>query len=245
VQPVPLSILEALSRKPFSIVGHRGARGLAPENTVAALRAAIEAGADVAEFDVQVTVDGVPVASHDPVVVADDGRSVNIRETGFGKLRSIRVRGEPVPAIEELLLEARGRIGIFLDVKEPDDVEPLLRVVRATGSLGQVAVISFSEEAIQRARRLEPSIATGIIYFRPPGKILECKKMGCRIVLPRYPLATPRAVALAHRLGLRVVAWTVNTEEWVRRLVERGVDAIATDYPDRLAEIRRRLQAQA
>ncbi len=231
-------VIAALSRRPFSIVGHRGAAGLAPENTLAALEAAVRAGADVAEFDVQVTSDDVPVASHDPVVEADGGRRVDIRSTSFEELRRVRVRGEPIPSIREVVEAARGRIALFLEVKEPRDTGLVVDLVKELGACSYVAVISFHEEAVREALHRCPGMATGIIYFRPPGKILDCKRLGCRIVLPRYPLATQKAVALAHRLGLKVVAWTVNSEEWARKLVERGVDAIATDYPDRLARLR-------
>ncbi len=240
---MPAEILERLSRRPFSVVGHRGARGLAPENSLRALREAIRAGADVAEFDVQVTADGIPVASHDPVIVADDGSRVDIRSTRWPDLSRITVGGEPLARIEEILAEARGRIGIFLEVKEPRDTAAVCSLLHRLDAVNYTAMISFYEEALLEARRLIPGLVTGIIYFKPPGKILDCKRMGCRIVLPRYPLATAKAVTLAHRLGLKVVAWTVNDAEWVRRLVERGVDAIATDYPDRLVRLREELSA--
>lgn len=236
-------ILARLSRRPFAIVSHRGARGLAPENSLAGLEAAVRSGADVAEFDVQVTADGVPVASHDRVIVADGGVRVDVRSVGFGELRRLRVGGEPVPSIEEVLEAARGRIGVFLDVKNPGDELRVCSVVEKLAAKDYVALISFEEEIVASAMRRLPGLATGLIYFKPPGKIYQCKRLGCRIVLPRYPLATAKAVALAHRLGLKVVAWTVNDPQWVRRLVERGVDAVATDYPDRLARLRGEMAA--
>ena len=231
-------IMERLSRRPFAVVSHRGARGLAPENTLAGLEAAVKAGADIAEFDVQVTADGVLVAAHDPVIVVDGGARVDVRASSLEELSRYTVGGEKIPTIEEVVEAARGRIGLFLEVKEPGDAGPLVRLLERLGAASYVAVISFEEEAIRTVKRLQPGIACGIVYFRPPGKILDCKRMGCEIVLPRYPLATEKAVALAHRLGLKVVAWTVNSLDWARRLYERRVDAIATDRPDLLARLR-------
>ncbi len=238
-------VLGFLKRRPFSVVGHRGARGLAPENTLVALRAAISAGADAAEFDVQRTADGVLVASHDPVVVGDDGRRVDVRRSSYSEIASVTVKGERLPRLEEIIAEAGGRIGLLFDVKEASDTGSLVELLRREAAVEQSAVISFDDRAIIEARRLEPRLATGLIYFRPPGRILDCKRLGCRLVLPRYPLATEKAVALAHRLGMLVLAWTVNSEEWALRLARRRVDAIATDYPDRLARLRNSLAGGA
>ena len=236
-------ILEALHRKPFAVVGHRGARGLAPENTLAALEAAVEAGADAAEFDVQMTRDGVLVASHDPVVETDEG-TLDVRGSTWERVSRARVSGERIPRVEELL-EAAERHGIplLLEVKEPGDAPHLARLLVERGAERRAAVISFHEEAVRSVKNVSRLIPGGLIYFKPPGMITQCKRLGCEIVLPRYPLATPRAVAFAHRLRLTVVAWTVNDEARARRLVEAGVDAIATDRPDLLAGLRDRLQA--
>ncbi|KSW12712.1 hypothetical protein CF15_04390 [Pyrodictium occultum] len=237
-------ILEALGRRPFAVVGHRGAKGLAPENTLAALRRAVEAGADIAEFDMQVTADGRVVASHDPVIKGVDDRTLNVRKASLDEVKAVDLGGgEHPPTLEELLAEARGRILLFLEVKEPGDTGRVLEVVRREKAVDMVALISFHDEALLEARRLEPGLPTGIVYFKPPGRILDCRRLGCRIVLPRYPLATEKAAALAHRLGLRVVAWTVNEERWILELARRGVDGIATDYPDMAAAVRSRLAA--
>jgi Glycerophosphoryl diester phosphodiesterase len=69
----------------------------------------------------------------------------------------------------------------------------------------------------------------GLLYAKPPGRVVDAKKLGCQIALPRYTLATERAIALAHRLGLYVVAWTVNDPATAAELWRRGVDGIATD----------------
>lgn len=225
------------------MVGHRGARGLAPENTLAALRKAIDAGADIAEFDLQVTSDGAVVASHDPVLRGTDGRAVDVRSASLAEVKSVDLGGgETPPTLEEIIEEARGRVLLFLEVKEPGDTGKIIEVLKRENAVDMAALISFHDEALYTARQLEPGLPTGIIYFRPPGRILDCRKLGCRIVLPRYPLATAKAVSLAHRLGLRVVAWTVNEEHWALELAKRGVDGIATDYPDMAVAARRRLE---
>lgn len=234
-----VSLAEAFSRKPFAVVGHRGSRGTAPENTLLGLEHAVGAGADIAEFDVQVTADGVPVASHDPEITVDSGEVVNIGNVTYEELSKHRVSGERVPAIKEIVEAARGRIALFLEVKDPEDIGAVAALVKGLGASDYAAIISFHREVAAVAAR--EGLWAGIIYFRPPGAIIDAKKLGCRLVLPRYPLATKKAIAFAHRLGLKVVAWTVNDAGVMKELVARGVDAVATDYPELGARVRNEL----
>ncbi len=231
-------VLERLEAKPFAVIGHRGAAGLAPENSLEALRKAVEVGADIAEFDVQVTGDGVPVLSHDDVVVDDNGKRIGVRRASYSELARTTVRGARIPRLDELLAEALGRIALFLEIKHPQDTRLVVETVREAGAVEWVAIISFYDEAVLEAKKLEPGLPTGLIYYRPPGRLFDAKKLGCRIALPRYNLATAKAVALAKRLRLKTVAWTVNQEKWMLELWRRGVDGIATDYPDLAARVK-------
>lgn len=237
-----MKILELLSVKPFAIIGHRGAAGLARENSLKALELAIRYGAEVAEFDVQTTRDGVPVASHDDIVLFDDGVRASIRSMDFNDVRSRSVGGEPIATIEELVEHARGRIGLFLEIKNPEDTLTVANLVRRLNAVDWVAIISFYESTLTQLRG--SGIVTGLLYFKPPGKVLECVKLNCRIVLPRFNLATEKTIALAHKLRLKVVTWTVNDTKLVEELALRGVDGIATDYPDRVASIRKLLSSK-
>ena len=225
-----VTLVEAFSRRPFAVVGHRGSKGTAPENTLLGLRHAIDAGADIAEFDAQLTADGVPVASHDPQVRADSGEVVDIRGTTYADLSTVTVSGERIPTIKEVIEFARGKIALFIEVKDPGDADAVISLIKDLHADEFAAVISFHKEVAALAAR--KGLWAGIVYFRPPGAIIDAKKLGCRLVLPRYPLATRKAIAFAHRLGLKVVAWTVNDAGKMRELAERGIDAIATDYPE-------------
>jgi len=87
------------------------------------------------------------------------------------------------------------------------------------------------------------SVITGLIYLKPPGRIKEAHKLEAKIVLPYHKLATSKANYFAHKFGLKIVAWTINSEKLAEEMIERRVDAIATDYPDRLANFRERLKS--
>lgn len=220
------------------MIGHRGAPSLAPENTMLSFLKAVEVGVDLIELDVQVTIDGVAIALHDEDLSRVAGVGVNARRSRFRDLQEIRIRGEKIPSLEDVLRMVADRVGTLLEIKVPGDEDIAIDVVRRVGVEKRVAVISFHEEALLNAKKRFPTIPCGIVYSQPPGKIIDAKKSGFELVLPRYPLATQKAVDLAHRLGIRVVAWTVNDEKWVLELSGRGVDGIASDYPDMAVKVR-------
>jgi len=234
-----VKILELLSVKPFSIIGHRGAAGLARENSLKALEEAIRVGADIAEFDVQTTLDDIPIASHNDIIVFDDGTKVNLRSLKLNDIRSRSIGGEPIPTIQELIEHAMGRVGLFLEIKNPRDTGVVTNVVKKLKAQEWIAIISFYEEAVAQASN--QGLVTGILYFKPPGKIVECTRLKCKIVLPRFNLITEKAVEFAHRLKLKVVTWTVNDTTLMKKLAEKGVDGIATDYPDIAINVRNTL----
>jgi len=235
-------VLARISRKPFAVVGHRGAAGRFPENTLKSIEYAIAAGADVVEVDVRATRDGRLIVFHDPDLKRLFNRSERVRDLEYAWIRSnLLLGGEPIPLLEEVLETVRDRVGLFIEVKEPDTTSHVVELVKRYGVVKDTAIISFYDEALVRAREVEPQIATGLIYAKPPGRVLDAKRLGASIVLPHYSIATEKANSLAHKLGLRVVAWTVNDTDTAVRLVKSGVDAIATDLPDALIELRRRL----
>ena len=234
-----MHILEYLSREPFAVVGHRGAHGVRPDNTLAAFRYAVEAGADIVEMDVRRTKDGTLILLHERDFKHLIGRAIPPGQLDFAFIREhIRVEGEPIPTLEEALKEVAGRVGVFVEIKEPETTEQVLETLKRCGISESVAVISFWDEALEQTRRLAPGQTTGLIYARAPGRITDAHALGATIVLPHVRLATARANAFAHKLRLRVVSWIINDEETARQQVENGTDGLATDEPAWLVQWR-------
>lgn len=237
-------IIERLTTEPFSIVGHRGAGGELPENTLKAFKFAVELGVDVVECDVRRTLDGKLVVVHDPDFKRVAGVKAKVSELTLEEMRErIRVSGtEPVPTLKEVVETVNGKCGLFIEIKEPETTERVVEEVRGnTEKSDWVAFISFYEGALQKVKEIDEKLITGLIYSKPPGKILEAKEIGAEIVLPKWPLATEKAVRFAHRLKRTVVAWVVDDEKTLERCLRNGVDAVATDYPSWLIERRREL----
>lgn len=232
-------ILESLSRKPFAVIGHRGAAGTKPENTLSSIKYAIENGADIVEVDVRMTRDEVLVLVHDDTLERLAGIPQSVRSLDYRWIRdNIRIDGEPIATLEDALRFIDGRTGLFVDVKEPDTIDRILDLIKLYGVVKWVGVVSLYEEPLRYARENLPGIVTGITYIRSPRRIADAYKIGAKIVLPYYRFATGEVIYSAHKLGLKVVAWTVNNVSDALELTRRGVDGITTDYPERLARLR-------
>ena len=240
-----ISILEKLSVKPFSIVGHRGAAGRFLENTLKSINYAINVGVDIVEVDVRATRDNVLVVFHDADFKRLAGIDVPVRSVEYSWIKSsILINGEHIPLLEEVIDVVKDKVGLFIEIKEPDTTKGVIELVRSSGILEQVAIISFYDEALIKAKRLEPRIATGLIYAQPPGRVLDAVKLGAKIVLPQYKIASEKSINLAHKYNLRVVAWTINSRVEALRLVRAGVDGLATDLPDELVKFRSELMTE-
>jgi len=251
----------------LSLQAHRGAAGLAPENTLAAFRMAIDLGADAAELDLQATKDGVVVVIHDDTVDrTTDGRGrigdltlADIKRLDAGAKFGAPFRGERVPTLRELidLVKAGGndRFRLNLEIKfaegregQPADLEKrVLAVLRQTGFLDRVITQSFHHASATKMKRLAPSIPAGLLVGQrrqPADPVAIVRQHGVDYYAPHYSLVTPDLLRRLHDAGIPVVTWTVNDPADMRRLLAMGLgalpgDGMISDYPDRLVGLRR------
>lgn len=237
-----MDIIDLLNIKPFSAIGHRGAAGKYPENTLKSIEYAISCGVEIVEVDVRRTKDGKVIVFHDPDLKRLFGIDKPLSELEYSWIKNnLRLDSEHVPLLSEVLELIKDRIGLFIEIKEPSISRNVVELVGKYRLISDVAIISFYDEALRIARTLYPRIRTGLIYFKPPGRLFDAKKLGANIVLPYYRIATLKANQIAHKLRLKVVVWTVNTEQLVYDMIKRKVDGIASDYPDMLVRIRKLL----
>ncbi|HWU37300.1 MAG TPA: glycerophosphodiester phosphodiesterase family protein [Candidatus Acidoferrum sp.] len=251
----------------IDVHGHRGAAGLAPENTLAAFRKAITLGVDALEMDLHITRDGQVVVIHDETLDrTTDGRGSiadltleEIRRRDAGRKFASSFQGEWVPTLREVieLVRASGntRLRMDLEIKfgegqegKPDDFEErVLGVLRQAGFLERVNVISFHHPSLTKVKALEPTIRTGLLQGdREPHQdaVGLVRQYQANYYSPRYQQVTAELVAALHRAGIPIVPWTVNEEKDMRRLMALGIgtlagDGIATDFPDRLLNLLR------
>ena len=227
--------------RPTAVTAHRGGTLRAPENTAAAIREAIEVGAQYAEIDVQTSQDGVIVVTHDRDFSRLAGVARNVRDLTWEEIRAIPVGGraapefhdERTPTLDAVLEAARGHIRLNVELKYYGDDQPTLAAraidaVRAANMADQVIFQSLEYAALQEARRLAPDIPVGYLFSvnaRAPQR-LEVDFLsvtGGRI--------DARFIADAHGRGQEVHVWTVDNPADMERITDLGVDNIITNQP--------------
>ena len=224
---------------PIQVHGHRGARAVLPENTMAAFRYAIEVGADFIEMDVAMTRDDVPVISHDPVLRSGEV----IRELSAAELRAI---APEVPTLADVLALSGARFNIemksFPDRPEftpPPErcAELLLAAIRARALEARVIVQSFDFRVLHAMRGLAPAIRLAALAESDGRDFVAIVRAAqADIMAPEYTMVTRAKVKAAHGAGIQVIPWTVNSPDDWEALVEAGVDGIITDDPGGLID---------
>ena len=236
------------------VIGHRGAAGHAPENTLASLRRAAELGARWVEFDVALTRDGEPVLLHDETVDrTTDGKGRlaamalgEVQQLDAGRWHSEAAAGERVPTLMQALalLKSLG-LGANIEIKPTAGREAETGAVVAKRiadawpeSLPPPLFSSFRTEALAAARDAAPRIARGYLLSRLGRDWRrEAAALGCVSVHCNHRHLDRKAAAEVRQAGYRLLAYTVNDAMRGRQLFGWGVDAVFTDYPDRLLAI--------
>jgi len=244
---------------PAEIIAHRGFSAAAPENTLAALAAALEAGADAVEFDLQIASDGVPVLFHDDTLDrTTSGRgpvsgrtAAELGTLDAGTWFGADFAGEPVPTLGEaldLLAPWGGRIYPELKgVRHPEEVDRIVDEVDARGLLARTVFIAMDWALLARARAHAPEAAVGYIVRRAsqveealaraaddPLALLDFDKA--------VPLRDRDGTARARVLGIPMAAWTVDDPADATRLLQVGVPRITTNRVDALLAWKRSLR---
>jgi glycerophosphoryl diester phosphodiesterase len=247
------------------IVAHRGASSTRPENTLTSFEEALRLGARIVELDVRLTRDGVAVVMHDPTVDRTTDGTGGVAELTASEVTALNAgtpdSPEPVPTLADVLRLASGHAAVALELKhlpgEPGyDGASRAELVRATheeiertGFEGPALILSFDYLALADSKAVAPDVPTGFLTtdVLPTRDALHMAVEGAhQMVLPGTRALAPAGadfVEAVHGAGLRVGTWTVDEPGEVRRYLEWGVDAVASNDPETalavLAERRR------
>lgn len=290
----------------FDLQGHRGARGLMPENTLPAFAKALAIGVTTLELDVGITKDGKVVVSHDsalsPAVArTSDGKWITerpliselmlqeLKEFDVGRAdpasrvakrfpNQTAVDGTKIPLLEDVfaLVKHAGNESMRFNIEtkinplKPNDtvspevfVDTILALIDAHGLESRSSIQSFDWRTLQIVQKKNPRIETtyltaqqdwlnniasvgkepspwtaGFNLEKTGGDVpLLVKEAGGDTWSPFFGDLTEESVQVAHRLGLKVIPWTVNDPKVMAELIDLGVDGIISDFPDQLREV--------
>ncbi|MGH9805415.1 MAG: glycerophosphodiester phosphodiesterase [Candidatus Acidiferrales bacterium] len=217
------------------IVAHRGARGRRLENTVAGFRDGVARGAEWVELDIHRTADGALVVFHD---FALGGRRLAQLALEEAKQRAVR-RGAELPTLEEVFDALPRSIGVNIEIKAPGIGRELISLLARRRATRRVLVSSFHHPTIRDLAALRPRAATGLLARRPMrDPVGALRRAGARALVLHHTAVNAKLTEQAQRAGFAVWVWTVNRERDLRRMLALGVDAVITDYPEKLLRLR-------
>lgn len=245
-----------------TVVGHRGNRAHAPENTIESFAQAVALGADAIEFDVHMTADGIPVVHHDPAIMRTTDGTGEIARMTFEELRKVdaganftkdggktfpyRGAGHRIPRFEEVV-EAFPATPMIVEIKAPLAATGVLEILTRRNATDRVLVDSFKPEA------LRVFAGSGIALGASRDGIVRILKesLGARSTGPvgfkaictpmsyyGMPLPVRRFAHIAGKYGVRVHVWTINDTRVARELWLAGINGIVTDDPGSMLAVR-------
>ncbi len=235
-------------KKNIMVVAHRGASGYAPENTLSAMKKAIEMNAEMSELDVQETADGEIILLHDNTTKRTGKKDLNIWKLNYDDLKDIEVgewfseeyKGEPIPTLKEVIDLVKGKMKLNIELKankhEKMLAERSLKVVTDNEFLDQVVFTSFKFDEIRKIRALNKEAKVGYIFGKLPENV-DVFTEDVDLLSAHYKTVDAEFVKKAKSNGKEVHVWTVNEPEDMKRMIELGVEAIITNYPDVLRKV--------
>ncbi|HKX08857.1 MAG TPA: glycerophosphodiester phosphodiesterase [Stellaceae bacterium] len=238
------------------VIGHRGACGLAPENTVASFRKAADLGVRWVEFDVHLSSDGVPIVIHDDTVNRTTSGRGKVAALMLAELQTLdagtwfepRFQNERVPTLETIVaLLGRLGVGAVVEIKpspgaEEATAEATVRLLmqRWPDHLPPPMVSSFEVPALERAHEVAPGIARALLVERVRGNWQsEVDRLGCSALHADQSRLDQKTIASVTKAGLPLFAYTVNDAARAAALFEWGVAAVFTDRPDLIEPVAR------
>lgn len=223
----------------FLCIGHRGARGLEPENTLRSVRKALELGADGIEVDVYFA-DGNLVVIHDETLERTTNGTGRVEEKPFDYLRSLDAGcGEKIPTLREVFDAVDRSAFVNVELKGTGTAEPVAELiaeyVNGHGWSGEDFLVS-SFDLTELRKLAGRGIRLGVLFTKPPADFPAiAKSLGAHSIHLASQFAGRRMVGKAHACGLAVFVYTVNSAAAIVKMRELGADGVFTDYPDRMA----------
>ena len=220
------------------IIGHRGAAGLAPENTMEAFRAGFEAGADMMELDVRLTADKRLVVIHDALLLRTHHHRDKVASLTYREIQKL-TKDCPVPLLQDVLDEFFGKILINIEIKSRGCSGSLVRLLKRryiseADDWDAVLISSFKAAELIRVRRKAKRANLALLHHNNPftfvayHRYLRLSAVGFHRLHLNW-----LAIEIAKRAGIFIYTYTVDRPAAITNLASRDIQAVVTNYPDK------------
>ncbi len=213
-------------------IGHRGAKGHAPENTLASFEKALQLHVDTVELDVHLSADETIMVIHDETVDRTTSGSGFVKDLHSDELRQLGI-----PTLEEVVEFIYKKCSINIEIKDKNATHLVVQLIEKciNDKYQQFQISSFNWEVLELVSQLNPKIPIGVLTENDLGSaFIFAKKIKAYSVNPFYRLLTKEKVTLLHENGFLVFPWTVNEPNEIALLKSFNVDGIISDFPDRI-----------
>jgi len=251
-EPTPA---QRLIRSPRPLViAHRGNSSVVPENTLAAFRSAIDAGADLVELDYYHSADGVPVVIHDeildrttnaedvlgqPRLVVGDFPLVDLQKLNVGSWFDDKFANERLPTLAQALDLIQNR-SVTLIERKAGDPATLIKLLEEKNLLDRVVVQAFDWKFVAECRKLAPRLALGTLSGKPANdeQIRAAAATGADLIVWDHQKLGRQQIALIHQLGKKAWAYTIDDPKRASQLFAAGLDGLITNKPGVMVKVR-------
>lgn len=228
-------------------IAHRGFSGKYPENTMLAFRKASEFYCDGIETDVQLTKDGVPVLIHDETLDRTSNGSGLVKDYTYSELLKLDFgHGQKIPSLEDFIAFSKEN-NLFINLELKNSILPYEGLENITLNLlykysypkDKIILSSFNHYSMVNIKKMDYSYKTGLLYdccIYEPGNY--CRLCGADAMHPQFFSVLNKKVVDDIKLkGFQINTYTVNEAEYMKKLLNLGIDGIITNYPDLLNQI--------
>ncbi len=222
-------------------MGHRGANGYEPENTLSSFKKAIELGVDYIELDVQVCKTGEVVVFHDAKVDRITSDKGYVADKTFQELRVLVLdEGETIPTLEEVLDLVDRKKKINIEIKGEGAAKPVFDILKKYIDIkgwtwDDFIISSFNHYELLDFQKLAPEVRIGAVIAGIPIGLAECaQKVNAYSLHLSKEFVNQKIIDDAHRRGIKVFVYTLNEPSDIEKIKAMGVEGIFSDFPDRL-----------
>ncbi len=218
------------------IIGHRGAAGYEPENTLRSFQKALELSVDMIELDIHSSKDGQLMVIHDNTLSRTTNGHGLVSAYTKKELQHLDAgRGEKIPTLDDVYECVAGKARINVEVKAPHIEKKVVDWLREHNAYDQILVSSFNQEALLTINGYEPRIKTALLFEGIPYNLSELLAE-LRVVAynPSKDFLLPEHITIAHNQGCDVYVYTIDEPDEISCWKSHGVDGIISNYPDRI-----------